>query len=83
MKIINKLVEKYGADKLLHYAVGGWLTAIGSLFGWLGLLAGFVLVVVLSFVKEGLDEKRDRKDILAGVSGSLTMVIIYLIKWLC
>lgn len=83
MKIINKLVERYGADKLLHYVVGGWLTAIGSLFGWVGLLAGFVLVVVLSFVKEGLDDKRDRKDILAGVSGSLTMVTIYLIYWLC
>lgn len=50
---------------------------------WVGLLAGFVLVVVLSFVKEGLDEKRDKKDILAGVLGSMTMVIIYLIKWLC
>lgn len=83
MKIINKLVERYGADKLLHYAVGGWLTAIGSLFGWAGLFAGFVLVVVLSFIKERLDDKRDKKDILAGVLGGITMVIIYLIYWLC
>lgn len=83
MKITNKLVEKFGADKLLHYAVGGWLTAIGSLFGWKGLLAGFILVVVLSIIKEQLDDIDDNKDILAGVSGSLTMVIIYLIYWLC
>mgnify|MGYP003424817653 FL=1 len=83
MKIINKLVERYGADKLLHYAVGGWLTAICSLFGWIGLLAGFILVVVLSFIKERLDDKRDKKDILAGVLGSLTMVIIYIIYGLC
>lgn len=83
MKIINKLVERYGADKLLHYAVGGWLTAIGSLFGWIGLIIGFILVVVLSFIKERLDDKRDKKDILAGVLGGITMVIIYLIYWLC
>lgn len=83
MKIINKLVEIYGADKLLHYAVGGWLTAIGSLFGWIGLIIGFILVVVLSFIKERLDDKRDKKDILAGVLGGITMVIIYLIYWLC
>ena len=82
MKITNKLVEKFGADKLLHYAVGGWLTAICSLFGWIGLLAGFILVVALSFIKERLDDKSDKKDILAGVLGSITMVIIYLIKWL-
>lgn len=83
MKIINKLIEKYGADKLLHYAVGGWLTAIGSLFGWIGLIIGFILVVVLSFIKERLDDKRDKKDILAGVLGGITMVIIYSIYWLC
>lgn len=83
MKITNKLVDKYSADKLLHYAVGGWLTAIGSLFGWIGLLAGLVLVVALSFIKERLDDKSDKKDILAGVLGSMTMIIIYLIYRLC
>lgn len=77
MKITNKLVEKFGADKLLHYAVGGWLTAIGSLFGGDGLLAGFILVVVLSFIKERLDDKSDKNDIIAGILGSMTMVIIY------
>ena len=82
MKIINKLVERYGADKLLHYAVGGWLTAICSLFGWIGLLAGFILVVALSFIKERLDDRSDKKDIIAGLLGSMTMAIIYLIKWL-
>lgn len=83
MKITNKLVEKFGADKLLHYAVGGWLTAICSLFGWIGLLAGFILVVVLSFIKERLDDKSDKKDIIAAELGSMTMVIIYSIYRLC
>lgn len=83
MKIIDKIVEKFGVDKLLHYTVGGWLTAIGSLFGWIGLLAGLVLVVILSFIKESLDDKSDKKDILAGVLGGITMTIIYLIYWLC
>ena len=77
MKITNKLVEKFGADKLLHYAVGGWITAIGSLFGWIGLIVGLVLVIILSFLKERLDDKIDKKDTLAGVLGSMTMVIIY------
>lgn len=83
MKLTNKLVKKFGADKLLHYAVGGWITAICSLFGGDGLLAGLLLVVVLSFIKEGLDDKSDKKDILAGVLGGVTMVIIYLIYRLC
>ena len=83
MKIINKLVERYGADKLLHYAVGGWLTAICSLFGWIGLLAGFILVVALSFIKERLDDRSDKKDIIAGLLGSMTMAIIYIIYGLC
>lgn len=78
MKFIDKIVGKFGTDKLLHFAFGGWVAGMFSLFGWYGILAGFIASLVLSFVKEAFfDSKFDSKDLIAGTFGALTSVAVF------
>lgn len=79
MEIINKIVNKVGADKLIHFFVGMSITAFLAWFGLYGVIGGFILTIILSIIKEYLDDIKDLRDIIAGVLGSLIIVILYLI----
>lgn len=79
MKLSNWIVEKFGTDKVLHFLGGGWITSIFSPFGWIGIIIGVVVTLVLSFIKEQfLDSFFDWKDICAASVGSVISVLIYL-----
>ena len=34
MKLIDNIINKFGSDKMLHFLVGGYLTCLCGLFGW-------------------------------------------------
>lgn len=81
MEIVNKIVNKVGADKLIHFFVGMSITAFLAWFGLYGVIGGFILTIILSIIKEYLDDIKDWKDMIAGVLGSGVIVILYLILY--
>lgn len=84
MKKLNRLIEKVGADKLLHLAVGGWIVAkfceCGQIYG--GLL-GLLFLALISVLKEWLmDDKADVIDIgFAMLGGILEFGTYILLLW--
>jgi hypothetical protein len=82
MKIVNRIIDKIGVDKMLHFAFGGWITAKFCESGILLLaVIGILLVGIASIIKERLDGKFDWKDIAAAMLGGLLeLVSWYLIK---
>lgn len=80
MKLLDNVIEKIGVDKVLHFLGGGWLTSIFSPFGWVGIIIGIAVTIILSFIKElFLDSFFDWKDICAACIGGGVSVVIYLI----
>ena len=82
MKIVNKIIDRFGVDKVLHFAFGGW---IGAKFNETGIVLaaviGILFVGIVSIIKERLDSKFDWKDIVAAMLGGLLeLVSWYLIK---
>ena len=83
MKLVNNLVEKYGVDKILHFLGGGWIVSMFSPIGWLGILLGIIIMLIVSFAKElFLDDSFDKNDIIAVCIGGGISVVIYLIWFL-
>ena len=81
MKIIDKLINKIGSDKIIHVLLAGWLTQIGGLFGLYGIIAFPIVVILLGFLKEKyLDDFVDKKDILANVIGCSVATIINILS---
>lgn len=77
-KLTNWFVNSFGSDKVMHFLGGAWITSILSIYGWYGILASFLVVFTLSFIKEQfLDAKFDKWDINAAIFGSATSAIIY------
>lgn len=82
MKIVNKIIDRFGVDKVLHFAFGGW---IGAKFNETGIVLaaviGILFVGFVSIIKERLDSKFDWKDIAAAILGAvLEFVSWYIIK---
>lgn len=78
MKFTDKLVEKYGADKVLHFLGGGWIVSIFTPLGWLGVILGLVLMLIVSLAKElFFDSYFDKKDIAAACIGGGASVMAY------
>ena len=72
MKKFNAWMEKVGVDKLLHFAVGGWCTALCLLFGWVAGIVGAFVVLFLSCVKEtAMDSSADIRDVFWSAAGAL------------
>lgn len=76
MKLITTLINKVGADKALHFTIGGWLASLALPFGFKPVLFAVMLVYMLSVVKEFFDDreegnKHDWYDVLASVAGAL------------
>lgn len=81
MKLTDKLVEKVGVDKLLHFFVAAWLVSECKAFGiGVGCIA-WIVVVVLSWIKEDfLDDYADARDIFAGAFGGFVSLLIGVLK---
>jgi len=83
MKLTDDLIKKYGVDKILHFLGGGYITALFALFGWIGLIIGVVVTLVLSLLKEyKFDSVPDNGDIKFAMYGSGLSVIFYLLALL-
>lgn len=78
MKFTDKLVTKFGVDKMLHFLVGAWITANFSIYGWYGLILGFIITIILSLIKEIVDTIFDINDIVAATLGSWVSILIYI-----
>lgn len=87
MKIVNKIIEKIGVDKMLHFAFGGW---IASKFMETGIpivgVSGILFIAFIGIVKEYIFDKEsgaDWKDIAATMIGGLVeFVSYYLIEYI-
>lgn len=81
MKLTNKLVEKVGADKLLHFLVTAWIMAEAKCFGLVPMLVVFVLLIVLGIFKEiELDTQADYADVKWSAYGGFTTAILYIVS---
>jgi hypothetical protein len=72
MKLTDKIVKKFGVDKVLHFMGGALITAICAIFGFTGAIVGASAAIILSFVKEAVfDTEFDRADLAAGCLGAV------------
>ena len=80
MKLTNKLVEKFGADKLLHFSIGALIPALGSMVNMATCLLSGALLLIVSIIKEKkLDDYSDLKDLLATGIGTGSSILLYYI----
>lgn len=78
MKFVDKIFEKVGVDKVLHFVVGGWITAKFCESGsFIAAVIGILFVCFISIVKERLDEKFDFKDVAAAMLGGLLELVTW------
>ena len=78
MKRLNKFIEKVGIDKVLHFAVGGWVVSAVSPFGLGAMLIAWAVIVGLNIIKEAfLDDFFDWKDVAACVMGGMMSFLMY------
>lgn len=79
MNLTNKLVEKFGADKLLHFLLGWVIVSMGTPFGYIGIVISTILACFLSVIKEfKLDTVKDMKDLIAGCLGAASSSIYFI-----
>lgn len=79
MNLTNKLVEKFGADKLLHFLLGWVIVSMGAPFGYIGIVISTILACFLSVIKEfKLDVVKDMKDLIAGCLGAASSGIYFI-----
>ena len=80
MRALNRLIEKIGVDKMLHFAFGGW---IASKFMETGIpivgVSGILFIGFISIIKEYIFDKEsaDWKDIAAAMIGGLVEFVSY------
>ena len=80
MKRFNAWMEKVGVDKMLHFFVAAWVVAECKAYGVAPMLLGFVVVVLLSVVKEYiLDNMGDYKDVLCSMLGGVFSVLLFIV----
>lgn len=81
MKLTDKLVEKIGYDKMLHFLLAAWFVSECKAYGiGVGCIA-WVVIVVLAFVKEKwLDDFFDAKDLLWSALGGFASIILMVIN---
>ena len=83
MKLTDKLVNKFGYDKLLHFFVAAWLVSECKAFGIIAGFIGWIAVIVLSVVKEHfLDGELDSMDACAAAYGGFLSLAIGLLQML-
>lgn len=81
MKLTDKLVEKIGADKLLHFFVAAWLVSECKAFGIIAGFFGWIVVIILSAVKEHFfDDEPEPMDACAAAYGGIVSLLIGVLK---
>ncbi len=80
MKLVDKFLQKVGADKVLHFTIAALITAWGGNFGDIGLMVGALSSVSLSYIKERLDTEFCNKDLLYSMGGIISSCLIYLLN---
>ena len=80
MERFNAWMEEVGVDKLLHFFLAAWVVAECKAYGVAPMLLGFVVVVLLSVVKEYvLDKTGDYKDVLCSMLGGVFSVLLFIV----
>ena len=83
MKLTDKLVNKFGYDKLLHFFVAAWLVSECKSFGIIAGFFGWFAVMILSVVKEHiLDGEPDSMDACAAAYGGFLSLAIGMLQTL-
>lgn len=78
MKLTDKLIQKVGADKLLHFAFAGWIVSLASYISVTCMIVAIIAIVIMSIIKERyLDEKPDWMDFYAAVIGIFVTLFFY------
>lgn len=81
MRKVNAWIEKVGIDKITHFAVAAWIVAECKAYGIGAACIGWVLVLVLSFIKEKwMDVELNAKDLWWGVCGGFASLILMVVK---
>lgn len=77
MKDIQKIItEKFGIDRLLHFACGGWLACLGSTWYYailIGVFIGFSKEIADKYIKKSIF---DYGDLLATILGALITALV-------
>ena len=83
MELTDKLVNKFGYDKLLHFFVAAWLVSECKAFGIIVGFIGWIAVIVLSVAKEHfLDDEPESMDACAAAYGGFVSMFIGLLQML-
>ena len=81
MKVLNTLISRIGADKLLHFFLFAWIVAEAKAFGVTAMWVAYWLMAVLSIAKEmWLDDEGDLDDVLYGAAGGEASILMYYIN---
>lgn len=76
----NAWMEKVGVDKLLHFFLAAWVVAECKSYGVEPMLLGYVVIVLLSIIKEYiLDKTVDYKDLLCSILGGVFPIILFIV----
>lgn len=77
MRIIDKFLAKVGTDKVLHFLVGALFVAWASMLGVLYMWGALILLPFICIFKEVADDSGSFKDVVAGIIGGISSVVIY------
>ena len=80
---INTNINKYGADKVLHFLVTAFLTSLVSPMGIAAMLTMFVLLMIVSYIKEKyMDYEFSKDDIKFALYGCITSFFLFILIWI-
>lgn len=81
MKLTDKLVEKVGVDKLLHFLLAAWFVSECKAYGVSAAGIGFVVIVILAFLKERfLDKEFSAMDFWWSACGGFAPMFLMAVK---
>lgn len=79
MRLIDKIIIAMGHDKVIHLLAGALITALFGFFGIVTALVGWVVTLILSVVKEYLDDQVDMMDGVYAMIGATAAVMVMLV----
>lgn len=79
MKLTDKIVEKVGTDKLLHFLVSALVVSLAGHFGDISATIAYVLMFILGITKEQkLDDQVDYWDLgYAMIGGAISLLVCW------
>ncbi len=84
IKLYYFLTQKIGVDRVAHFGMGVFITMLCILsFGWWHPYPVAINSIIFTFIaakiKESLDQKQDKWDIIATMIGNLLMLGVYFV----